>query len=345
MAGPQDINLDGNVVRPQNADLRSRGSGANSQLTSVLTQVGAPAGATSPVGARITQVLGGIPGAVTPQIQAADTAQQTSEQGTEAGVTEHETTDAENGARTQAGQGLDATSIDAEARQRAKELTGQDPMSQVGQQVLQGATGAIQAGAQALQQVGQQIQQVGQQVGQTAQQGATQLMSSLAENKTAADANPDLGASPDLGGGLGDLGGGGLGDLGGAGGGLGGGGVGGVDPNSAPGSGAAVAPFTSTALAGAGNANRGGAVVAPVATPSPTGGSGMPMVPPGMMNRGAAGGKGQGQGQQEGDEVKPLIDTAALPHVEQQLGAIPVFDVSDDGDDAPPFEAESFSSK
>jgi hypothetical protein len=69
---------------------------------------------------------------------------------------------------------------------------------------------------------------------------------------------------------------------------------------------------------------------------------GMPMVPP---HRGAQGDGGSGVTPgAEAEEVAPLLDGAALPFVDQQIGALPVIETGEEPA-RPPFDTTVLGDK
>ncbi len=350
MTGPiDDINPTGHRTASQG--LFTRGSSATTAAQATLNAVTAPPGSTSPQGAQVASLIAGINPAIQPAITKITTGQQQTHQATLAGTQLIENGDQRNagkfqdgvtpeGTPTAPGNPLDPKSIEAEARARAAEATGEgDPTTQAAQVAAQVGAGVLQAGTQGLQQVGQQFQQVSQQIGQA----GSQLLSGASEQLTNSDllGTDDDATDPGLGAGIDPGAGAGIDPGIGAGGGGGGGGGGGIPDTSADTgattSPAGVAPVGSTALPTNNSGTRGGNNVVAAATPMPMG------TPMGGVPPAAGAGAGANNGVKRGTEIeetKPIYE-GALPVVDQQIGALPIIEASPSrsaGDDsAPPF--------
>ncbi|MCS3789961.1 hypothetical protein HNP11_004159 [Tsukamurella ocularis] len=311
------------TVRGQSTGLQGHVTTSTTAARGTVAALSTPVAATGPIGAAIQAATGAVAPTVEPAIAAAEGRATSADDATQTGVGKIEAADGRGGARFRPDRpdSLDAASIEADARTRAQQLTGNDPATQAGQVATQVGAGILQAGAQGFQQVAQLFQQIPQQTGQGVQQ-VGQLMSGLAEkgdplstSTTAGvdDAGVGAGVDPgvDLGGGAG-LGGDDFA-------GIGGGGVGGdtgTDPDTpAQVGGASIGPAVMPIGVGGGGA--------PVATPTsgmPMGG--MPMAP--MMGR-PGGGTGEGSKRSELTGESAIYDerTHGLPVVEQVIGGVP----------------------
>ncbi|MFZ2240167.1 MAG: hypothetical protein WAV90_11550 [Gordonia amarae] len=291
------MNIDTPEFRNAVRRLAELGQQAGMDMTQGITVNLAPPGATSPVGIRISMVMGQL------QVQLLPPGMSMTQDAiglgnrTDLALNGIDQQDMDNGQVVQATKEADPQSFDQQGQQLMQMLT-------------QGIQAGVQAGQQLAQQLGQIPSQLGQAVGQIGQQ-LGQVMSQVAESATdpADMMNADLGG--DLGPDLGDVGGGG---------GLGG-------ETTPAGLGGSLTPFTTSA------ALQNTAMPAQATSTAGTAlGRSMPMMPMSPMH--GMHGKGKGDKTAPRDPVifpeSPLYEAGR--GVEQVFGINPVIESEE-----PPF--------
>ncbi|WP_156485708.1 hypothetical protein [Tsukamurella pseudospumae] len=288
--------------------LATQANVATTGIRNQVTGIGSPLGFTSPHGGRIAAAVNGIIPGLFPEIEATEQRQRATDEATQKGTKVVKEGDTKSG-------DLVSGKDDQQQMQQMLQMA-----SQAGSSLLQMPTQLLQTAAQTAQQLGQTAGQFAQQAAQMAQQTKTNTTD---PSKVTPTTDPTKGKGTGAGAGAGKGGGGG-------------GGGGGAVPTTG----------TGTALTGAVSATQvPSKSVAAASTPARTTTAmpmtGMPMAP--MHRGGQSGGSGVTPGS-ELEETAPLVDDAAFPSVDQQIGALPVIGAADEPV-RPPFETTALDGK